>query len=117
MSEKQYASLAGFIAFDPETKDNVNGQTILNFSVRAIGFTGQPLVQVTLWGQWAEYFDAFEKGDFVAIDGGYRQNISNGNVYHNVSAGKVFHNGTLLVPADREDAPAAPSRGDTTPAF
>lgn len=103
MSETQYASLVGFIQFDPEKK-TVNGQDILNFSVRAVGFQGQPLVQVTLWSEWAGEFDGFSKGDFVAIDGKY--SLGSGK-YHNVSAYKVFRNGELLVSAERESAPSA----------
>lgn len=104
MSEgKKYASVVGFVQFAPEPK-NIKGQNIVNFSVRAVGFTGQPLVQVTLWSEWEGDFDKVKLGDFVAVDGGYTGSPApNGGTYHNINASKLYVNGEVITKGERTE--------------
>ena len=85
----QYASLTGFVQFDPARRD-VNGKSLFEFMVRAIGFQGQPLVKVTLWPELQGDAGRIFKGTYVAVDGKYSQNESGGKLYHNLSASSLF---------------------------
>lgn len=106
--EKKYASVVGFVQFDPEEKV-VSGQNILNFSVRAVGFIGQPLVQVTLWSEFEANFGDIYNGSFVAVDGRYTLNQGK---YHNISASKLFVDGQIIEKGERSEG--APAAGGTT---
>lgn len=65
-----YASAAGFIQFDVKTRE-VNGQTVRDVAIRAVG--SQKLISVTVWPE----FDAveLERGDFIAVDGKFKQSL------------------------------------------
>lgn len=94
-----YASLVGFVQFDPQVRD-VNGQQVKEFMVRAVGFQGQPLVKVTLWPEFADSFDLIQQGVYVAVDGKYNQGSGEGGkVYHNLSASSLL----VLEPAAKAD--------------
>lgn len=104
MSEekKTYATVAGFIQFEVKPRE-VNGQTVRDIRVRAIG--SQTLVSATVWPQW----DAIplNEGDFVVIDGQYRKTTKTNDegvtrTYHNIGVNKLLVNGTLCKPAPRE---------------
>lgn len=65
MAETVYASVEGFIQFDPQVRD-ANGQKVTDVTVKTQGAEGK-LVRVTIWPELA--VDGLEKGDWLAADG------------------------------------------------
>ena len=70
MADSTYAGAAGFVQFDPNVKE-ANGQTIREVTIKAVG--SQKLIKITLWPEWDAV--AVAKGDFVAADGKFSQNL------------------------------------------
>lgn len=67
---------------------NNGAQTVFEMVVRAVGFTGQPNVKVTLWKEYEAAYGSIQKGTLVAVDGKYTQGRSadGSKTYHNLSA-------------------------------
>lgn len=91
MSAATYATVIGFVqefpGKDAVTAKNLEGiGTVYEFMVRAVGFTGQPLVKITVWPEYAGSVGKIGKGTFVAADGKYTQNAVGDKTYHNLSA-------------------------------
>src|SRR3954469_231913 len=63
LSDTTYASVAGFIQFDPVTRD-ANGKEVTDVTVKAIG--SQKLVKVTIWPDFDFEGEEVTKGDFIA---------------------------------------------------
>lgn len=90
MSEKTYATVAGFVQFDPQERD-VNGKTVRDVTVKAIG--SQKLVRITVWPEHSE--TEIDKGHFLVADGVFSTSTGQGKdggsrEYLNLSAGTLL---------------------------
>ena len=98
-----YATVIGFVQEFPG-KDAVSSKeipgvgTVHEFMVRAVGFTGQPLVKITIWPEFAAVVDQIGKGTFVAADGKYTNNVVGDKTYHNLSASS----GLVVFPGEQK---------------
>lgn len=86
----EYASAAGFIQFDPKSRD-VNGKAIRDVTIRALG--SNKIVRVTVWPDHAA--TPLAKGDFIAVDGKFStnkgQNAAGEEItYYNLSASTLL---------------------------
>ena len=81
-SDKQYIGISGFIAFPPDD-DEVDGEDVRRMKVQ----DGKRLYSVTVWASH-EHVDLAE-GDYVAIQGAYKETEGDETTYYNVSAGKL----------------------------
>lgn len=70
LADKTYATVAGFVQFDPRERD-VNNQTVTDIVVKAIG--SQKLVRITVWPEFE--VGEISKGDFVAADGVFTTSV------------------------------------------
>jgi hypothetical protein len=62
-----YAVVAGFVQYEPETRE-ANGEGVRDIKLRAVG--SQKIVRVTVWGKHATV--PLEKGDFIVVEGPWR---------------------------------------------
>jgi hypothetical protein len=103
LSAATYATVIGFVqefpGKDAVTDKEITGVgTVYEFMVRAVGFTGQPLVKITVWPEYAGVVDQIGKGAFVAADGKYTQNVVGDKTYHNLSASS----GLVVIPGEQK---------------
>ena len=99
MSDTVYATVAGFIQFDPREKD-FNNQKLREVIVQAAG--SQKQVRVTVWPDFADV--PLEKGDFIVAQGKAETRQHQGDdgitkVYNNLSASQLLR----LPAAERKD--------------
>lgn len=90
MADTTYASVAGFIQFDPVERE-VNGKSVTDITVKAIG--SQKLVKITVWPDFEEL--SLKKGFFVAADGKFESRMGQKQdgspvEYLNLSAKDLF---------------------------
>ena len=85
MSDKQFATVAGIVQFEVETRE-ANGKELREATIRAIG-SGK-MVRITLWDQFEDL--EVEKGDFIVADGEAKQNTKDGKTYNNLNAYRVY---------------------------
>lgn len=122
MSANTYATVIGFVQQFPDkdavTEKEIAGVgTVYEFMVRAVGFTGQPLVKVTVWPEYAGSVDKIVKGSFVAADGKYTQNTVGDKTYHNLSAssGLVVLSGEIKEASESRQVVNAVAEGTAAP--
>lgn len=105
-AKKQYRTVFGVVQFEPKEGDAA-GQTVRNIVVKQTGFGAQAVnVYATLWPK----FDgiAVERGDVVALEGGYTsregQNKTTGEdvTYHNISVTRFAVIGKMDEGSDEE---------------
>ena len=123
MSDKEYRSAAGFIQFDPRSRE-AGGKPVRDILIRAVGDHKQ--YSVTVWPSHANV--DLKKGDFVVVDGEYNARLTQNKTgesvtYHNLSATYLIHfpasGASETVPAkqraSKQAAPAEPA--DTSDDF
>ena len=117
-----YATVIGFVQQFPgkdavTSKDIPGVGTVNEFMVRAVGFTGQPLVKITLWPEYAGSVDKVVAGSFVAADGKYTQNVVGDKTYHNLSAssGLVVLDGEVKEASESRSVVNAVATGTEAP--
>ncbi len=122
MSAATYATVIGFVqefpGKDAVTAKEITGVgTVYEFMVRAVGFTGQPLVKVTVWPEYAGSVGKIVKGAFVAADGKYTQNAVGDKTYHNLSAssGLVVLSGEIKEASESRQVVNAVAEGTAAP--
>lgn len=62
---KEFKGAGGFVQFPVEERD-VNGQTVRDVTIRALGSDG-PYIRITVWPEFAD--TDVEEGDLVFVDG------------------------------------------------
>lgn len=62
---KEFKGTGGFVQFPVEERD-VNGQTVRDVTIRALGSEGS-YIRITVWEEWAD--TDIDEGDLVFIDG------------------------------------------------
>jgi single-stranded DNA-binding protein len=65
MAAKEFKGAGGFVQFPVEERD-VNGQTVRDVTIRALGSDGA-YIRITVWEEWADL--DIDEGDLVFIDG------------------------------------------------
>lgn len=67
-------------------------------TIKAIGFQGQPLVKVTLWGDsYGSVHGKIKKGDWLEVDGKYKGSAGqNGRQYHQITPKFLRVNGEYV---------------------
>lgn len=86
MAKDRYYNVAGFVQFDPETRD-YNGSELTDVVIKNV--SKQTLVRVTIWPEFdveSVLGRSVQKGDFIAADGKFTTSEHNGKTYYNVSA-------------------------------
>lgn len=90
LENNTYISILGFAINAPEVRTTPKGSRVLNLRVNAVGLKGQPIVQVTVWGDDIDAVVAkVEAGSFVAINGKYSARVDGEKVYHNLTAKRM----------------------------
>lgn len=67
-TKKQYVTAVGFVQFPPQERE-ANGKTVRDIVIKTPGGDGKN-IRVTVWPE-IQGADVIEKGDFVAVDGGF----------------------------------------------
>lgn len=110
MPDKEYATVAGFVQFDPQWREWEDNE-ILGITVQSLG--SQDLVNISIWPEFDEEVrQDIERGDFVAVNGTVKFNEFTGDdgakrESVNVSASRL----AVLKPVDKtETNTPAPTR-------
>lgn len=67
-TKKQYVTAVGFVQFDPQDRE-ANGKAVRDIVIKTPGGDGKN-IRITVWPE-IQGAEAIEKGDFVAVDGGF----------------------------------------------
>lgn len=124
-TKKQYVTAVGFVQFDPQERE-ANGKQVVDLLIKTPGGDGKN-IRVTVWPEilvTESLGRAIEKGDFIAVDGGFSSSTyqgQDGSTKNSlqISAFQLNVNGTRIARADREvvagSAPAATGSDSKVP--
>lgn len=115
MSEKTYVTAVGFVQFDPQERE-ANGKTVRDIVIKTPGGDGKN-IRITVWPE-IQGADVIEKGDFVAVDGGftsstYQAQDGSQKVSLQISAYNLAILGKGLPRAEREVVQGSGSSGQS----
>ena len=113
MSENEYLSVGGTVAFEPEDRE-VGGKPIRNVVLTPFGAGSVRRIYCTVWDQHAGV--AINQGDFLLVNGKYttREGQSKAGdpvTYHNLSVTSLV----VLSPQEASAEPAKKSRAAAKP--
>lgn len=113
MSENQYLSVGGTVAFEPENRE-VGGKQIRSVVLTPFGAGNVRRIYCTVWDQHAGI--DINQGDFLLVNGKYTTNEGQSKdgdpvVYHNLSVSSLV----VLAPQEASAEPVKKGRAAAKP--
>lgn len=114
MADKTYATVNGFVQFEPKERD-ANGQNVRDIAIKPANGDPNKLIRVTLWPEFDHA--PVEQGDAVMADGAFSRSTytaSDGSKKESlqINASKLNVNGKRYDPQGREVVSADESEAE-----